>query len=187
MLGVLRRVAEEPHRSVQQLNADIPAWFAGFVDRLLAKDVGRRFQTAAECAELLERCLAHVQQPAVIPLPEELAGPAPRPRRRRWLVPAVSAVVTVGILLTAWFLIAEKWPLAASSSPPPSGTGNHAAPWSAANSDLPTDKSPTAEVAPLPPAVPWRDAVGSELREIGTELEGLERMLSPPADHRGAN
>ena len=40
------------------------------IDRLLAKEPADRFQSAAEVADLLERGLAHVQQPTAVPRPE---------------------------------------------------------------------------------------------------------------------
>ena len=59
----------------------------------MAKDPAGRFQTAAEVADLLGRCLAHVQQPLTVPLPDEAIGAAIRPdsgrtRRRRWAAAA---------------------------------------------------------------------------------------------------
>ena len=56
------RLAREDHRP-------------GFTPRIPAD----RYATAAEVAELLGRCLAHVQQPASVPLPAELFT---RPKRR---------------------------------------------------------------------------------------------------------
>ena len=41
-------------------------------DRLLEKDPSKRFGSAKEVSELLEGCLAHVQQPASVPLPAAL-------------------------------------------------------------------------------------------------------------------
>lgn len=67
--GVLRRITDNEPRSIREVNAAIPEWFEGIIAKLLAKDVERRFQTAREVAELLEQCLAHVQQPTATALP----------------------------------------------------------------------------------------------------------------------
>jgi hypothetical protein len=40
--------------------------------KLLAKSPDDRFQSAAEVADLLERCLAHLQQPTITALPESI-------------------------------------------------------------------------------------------------------------------
>ena len=65
-MAVLRRVCEDPHRPIREVNPDVPDWLEAIIDRLLAKDPADRFQTAAEVADLLERGLAHVQQPTAV-------------------------------------------------------------------------------------------------------------------------
>ncbi len=69
-MAVLKRVCDDRQRSIRELNPDIPDWLEAVIDRLLAKDPADRFQTAALVADLLERGLAHVQQPTVVPRPE---------------------------------------------------------------------------------------------------------------------
>ncbi len=68
-LAVLRRVTDDTPRPIRQENPDLPGWLEVIVARLMAKDPADRFQSAAEVAELFERCLAHVQQPLAAPLP----------------------------------------------------------------------------------------------------------------------
>ncbi len=68
-LAVLKRVCEIRHRPVREMNPEIPDWLEAVIDRLLAKDPADRFQTASEVADLLERGLAHLQQPATVPPP----------------------------------------------------------------------------------------------------------------------
>ncbi|HKI19154.1 MAG TPA: protein kinase, partial [Isosphaeraceae bacterium] len=68
-LAVLKRVCEIPHRAVRELNADVPDWLEAVIDRLLAKEPADRFHTATDVADLLERGLAHLQQPATVPPP----------------------------------------------------------------------------------------------------------------------
>jgi hypothetical protein len=68
-LAVLRHVSEQTPPPVQSLNPAIPAWLETFVARLMAKDPGHRFQSAAEVATLLEGYLAHLRQPLAIPAP----------------------------------------------------------------------------------------------------------------------
>ena len=67
--AVLRCVTDENPPFVREINPNIPAWLEDIVMRLLEKSREDRFQTAEEVAELLEQCLAHVQQPATTPLP----------------------------------------------------------------------------------------------------------------------
>ena len=68
-MAVLKRVCDDRHRPIRELNPDVPDWLEAMIDRLLAKDPADRFQTAAEVADLLERGLAHVQQPTAVPRP----------------------------------------------------------------------------------------------------------------------
>ncbi len=68
--GVLRRITDEEPRPIREINPEIPDWLCGIVGKLMAKRPDDRFQSASEVAALLEQCLAHVQQPTVVPLPE---------------------------------------------------------------------------------------------------------------------
>jgi serine/threonine protein kinase len=63
-LAVLRRVVETTPSPIRELNPEVPDGLAAIIDRLLAKDPGRRFQTAGEVADLLAGYLAHLQGPA---------------------------------------------------------------------------------------------------------------------------
>jgi serine/threonine-protein kinase len=84
-LAVLRRVTDEAPRPVRQDNPDLPGWLEAIVGRLMAKDPAERFQSAAEVAQLFERCLAHVQQPLNAPLPA-IPGEGRWERLRAWAV-----------------------------------------------------------------------------------------------------
>src|SRR5205085_5669050 len=67
--AVIRQVCEAEPPPLRSLNPDVPAWLEGIIRKLHAKDPSRRFPSAAEVADLLERCLAHVQQPDAHALP----------------------------------------------------------------------------------------------------------------------
>ncbi|MEZ6039247.1 MAG: protein kinase [Planctomycetaceae bacterium] len=85
--GILRRITDHPHRPVQELRTDLPSWLCSVIDRLLAKDAAARFTSAEVVAQLLEDCLAHVQQPSQVPLPKvlQLRITPEHPGRRRLL------------------------------------------------------------------------------------------------------
>jgi serine/threonine-protein kinase len=82
VMATMRRLVDDAPQSLASLNPELPPWFIAIVDRLLEKDPARRFNTAQEVSELLEGCLAHVQQPASAPLPVNV--PAPVSGRNRW-------------------------------------------------------------------------------------------------------
>ena len=70
--GVLRRVTDEEPRPIREINPDIPEWLCRIIATLMSKQPDDRFASAREVAELLEECLAHVQQPTAVPLPASL-------------------------------------------------------------------------------------------------------------------
>ena len=63
-MATLRRLIDDPPPAMASLNPELPPWFVSIVERLLEKEPARRFGSAKEVSELLEGCLAHVQQPA---------------------------------------------------------------------------------------------------------------------------
>jgi serine/threonine protein kinase len=70
-LSVLKRVCEDTPRPIREVNPDIPEALVEIVNRLLAKNPGARFQSAAEVAEVLSRYLAHLQQNPLTPFQAE--------------------------------------------------------------------------------------------------------------------
>ena len=70
-MATLRRIVDEARRD-GVARSRIAAVVHRIVERLLRKDPARRFASAKEVSELLEGCLAHVQQPASVPLPAEV-------------------------------------------------------------------------------------------------------------------
>jgi len=72
MMATLRRLVDDAPQAMGSLHPELPPWFIAIVERLLEKDPSRRFASAKEVSELLEGCLAHVQQAAAVPLPATL-------------------------------------------------------------------------------------------------------------------
>jgi WD40 repeat protein len=104
-VALLRRVSDETPEPVNKLNPRVPEWLVTIMNRLHAKDPAQRFQSAAAVASLLAGCLAHVQQPGRVPLPDVAGGGAQSAergsRRKRWLAVAVALVLFTGGL-AAW-------------------------------------------------------------------------------------
>ncbi|MFN3192816.1 MAG: protein kinase domain-containing protein [Aureliella sp.] len=71
--GVMRKISDEKPTPIPELNPEIPAWLIFLIEKLMAKKKSQRFSSAAEVQEVLEACLSHTQQPALVPLPVELA------------------------------------------------------------------------------------------------------------------
>ncbi|MFN0056673.1 MAG: protein kinase domain-containing protein [Planctomycetales bacterium] len=113
-LGVLRRITDAEPRRIRELNPQVPEWLCGIIGKLMAKRPSDRYRSAAAVAALLEPCLAHVQQPEFIPLPDEArqmtaiapeTSPAHVPGRtgRRLLISAMFAIVALAGLLAAYW------------------------------------------------------------------------------------
>ncbi|MFM2219955.1 MAG: Serine/threonine-protein kinase PknB [Planctomycetota bacterium] len=103
--GVLHRIANDNPTPVCEVNTDVPVWLGQIIERLMAKRPEDRFESAAQVAELLEGCLAHVQQPAAIPLPEAVAALAPKKTRRPPIVKFIAAAAGAIALFFAGVLI----------------------------------------------------------------------------------
>src|SRR6185503_17809551 len=74
-MATMRRLVDDAPRAMASLNPELPPWFIAIVERLLEKEPSRRFGSAKEVSELLEGCLAHLQQPTSVPLPAALPKP----------------------------------------------------------------------------------------------------------------
>ncbi len=70
--GVMRQITDAEPADVRTVNPAIPAWLNHIISRLMSKQRDLRFQSSREVAELLEECLAHVQQPKTVALPAQL-------------------------------------------------------------------------------------------------------------------
>jgi len=60
-MGVLHRICNEQHRSLEQINTDVPIEVVRLIDRLLAKDPTHRFDTMHVVESELEKLLAAMQ------------------------------------------------------------------------------------------------------------------------------
>ena len=97
-MGVLRRVCDETPRPLREINPQVPEWLEALVTKLHAKHATNRFESASEVSTLLQRCLAHMQQPTLVRLPDEVSKLVEKPRKyRRWLI-GLSAIVLLAVL-----------------------------------------------------------------------------------------
>jgi eukaryotic-like serine/threonine-protein kinase len=167
-MAVLRQVCDIEPKAIRSINSDIPAWLEGIIRKLQAKDPADRFQSADEVANLLEGCLAHLQQPDRHSLPAlavELGrdvsgrGSMVTVGRRWWLAAGVALVIGVPGLILA---------LRPGAGPAPDRSG---------------DVAPEV-IAPAPPAavitLAWDDQFDREVSEARTRLRSLEQSMSWP-------
>jgi serine/threonine protein kinase len=160
--GVLRRITDDEPRPIRELAPEIPEWLVAMIARLHAKRPEDRYQSAEEVAELLEECLAHVQQPGQVALPASLSAsttPARGYRCPGWRV-GISLMMLVSILaLSAGLFVWER----ATQSRNPADTGASSG---AAKPGLNGARSSTAPS--------WNDGADDDLRDVGERLEQLE-------------
>ena len=186
--GVLRRITDDEARSLREINPDVPEWLETIIFRLLAKSMGERYQSAAEVAELLEQCLAHIQQPIRIPLPEI----PPMPKR---LAAAAAADVAVlkkaSIAKTFWISLAAVAALAIAiglyvlNLPPmdrkDAGTSANKTGGEIADNQGATNHGLGAEIpdndAGQEKSLQWDDDVDRTLNEINTTLKQMDLIF----------
>jgi eukaryotic-like serine/threonine-protein kinase len=114
-MAVLRRICEEQPRPLRAINADVPAWLVAVIEKLHTKEPSERIQSAAEVAELLSQCLAHMERPDAVPLPATIGDFSRRRNRFRhglfWLGVAAAILVGAGIAAVRWTPLGEYlWP-----------------------------------------------------------------------------
>jgi serine/threonine protein kinase len=106
--GILHRIANDTATSVCDVNPDVPVWLEHIIQRLMAKRPGERFESAAQVGDLLEKCLAHVQQPHTSRLPQEVLALAPKKTRRPPIEKFIAAAVFFLVFaLAGLFIVLE--------------------------------------------------------------------------------
>src|SRR5262249_49924246 len=101
-LAVLRRITDTQPRAIREVNPATPEWLERIISRLHEKLPENRFGSANEVADLLEHCLAHVQQPTVMPLPNSV-----------WTMPTTSKSVASSASIMKWLIASVVIGLAA--------------------------------------------------------------------------
>ena len=87
--GVLRRITDTAPRRIIEINPDIPIWLCRLIERLMEKHPTDRFKGASEVVKVLEGCMAHLQQPTIVELPQCVAsssrsGESVSPKDKKW-------------------------------------------------------------------------------------------------------
>lgn len=97
--GVIRKIIDHQPKPIRRSNPLLPEWLQMIISKLQSKSPDDRYQSADEVANLLERCLAYLQNPSS-KLPVELQQPSIQVGS---LSTATSAIVLISILLgSAW-------------------------------------------------------------------------------------
>jgi len=171
--GVLRRITDDDPRPVRDLNPDIPEWLASAIVKLLAKSPDQRWQSADEIAELFEQCLAHVQQPDAVGLPEALAvRPASGVSVRRLLLWTVAAVSIATVATAASILALRERPKPDSNQESRS---------SASASSIETSRT---DAALHSNRANWHDGAAEQITELQNDMNDLEAAVETGASDK---
>lgn len=98
--AVLRRITDDTPRSIRESNVNVPTWLEQIVMKLLAKSPDDRYASAVEVSVLLEKCLAHVQQPTTVALPDELQLKA---KLRKWFAALGIVPFCIALVCGVWW------------------------------------------------------------------------------------
>jgi len=130
-LAVLKRVVEDTPRSIREIVPDVPPWLCDLIAGLHAKDPARRFQTAAEVADLFGQHLAHLEHPSQVARPYIAdLGRQGKQRPTALLAAAVVVLAVCGAVIT----YDRVWRTAALTPVPPGTMTDNGPPTGAAKS-----------------------------------------------------
>jgi serine/threonine protein kinase/WD40 repeat protein len=163
--GVLRRVTDDEPRPIREINPDIPEWLCQVIAKLMSKQPFDRFASALEVAQLLEGCLAHVQQPTAVPLPASLVLRS-KVRRSFAISRRSSGVIVMIAALGLGLLGMVLW-----QAPGPEGKESQSAPG-----------APAAEIQPAAPQPKTTEAILRRVRHFPDLTTGHDVKIACSAD-----
>ena len=165
--GILRRITDTEPRSIREINPQIPEWLEQIVSRLLSKSLESRFQTAEHVSELLKRCLAHVQQPTTVALPDECRALSPSANKLFPTPRVVAAIVIVtgcfvaGIYLTGGLMRNRVYSSAAGVD-------------ARSSNEQPKIGESSGSSSQTDPEMDW-NLIESDVEAFGTDFEPFEK------------
>ena len=166
--GILRRVTDQQPRSISELNSEIPAWLQGFIEKLLAKLPGDRFDSAANVAQMLEECVAHVQQPSANALPVAVKALRDKSSWPRLVLAASVALLSLLLLISGdWFGISQP-------NEPQEKTATEIAAKTSPENAPPDESASSLNDSTLE----WHDNISDSLETLGRETELLMQQLN---------
>lgn len=183
--GILRKVTDSQPHSIRDLNPEVPVWLCEVIRQLHQKTPDSRIQTAFEVAQLLEQCLAHVQQPNDFSIPQQLTAHTAHSAQNPGRPVRIAAISGIAIACTAT-LVWAVWGPSDSNSDSGRLTGSPN-PQHSARIESSTDPDP--QEIPLPTPVvtagdpnldtaddrglDWDDGTNAELASIRQAVNEL--------------
>jgi len=153
VLGVLKRVAEEPPRPIPEIIPETPAWLCGIIAKLHAKNPADRFQSAREVADLLADCEAKFKAKQAV---KNVLPVAVKPAGRKWVTVAVVLCLAVIALAVTEFAGVTHLFRVRQATPDPTRPGGDPTPIQGAKKEAPTTAAEQLARRALLDKQPWR-------------------------------
>lgn len=169
-LAVLRRIIDTQPRSLREINPNVPEWLELLVARLHDKSPDRRLQSATEVASLLEQCLAHVQQPTTVDLPEMLKVRTRESESRRTTYWFLNWRVLAGTIAAVVLFIGMWLPRNGTRIPQPASP-TAARPVTVVTTP-PVEPQPIQAHVPVPLGESWEGP--GDLHQLQLDLDAVE-------------
>ncbi len=172
--AILRRLTDESPRPLREIAPQYPAWLGQIIHKLLEKQPSDRWGSAAQVAHILEQCIAHVQQPAVVELPE--ACSVVEEGWRWYALASVWLVLAVGCLITVAGMFSPSLRNRLQTATQPSPSSNPAPP------PITSASGRREPAEPPDPLTDW-DAADQDLAPLRRDLDQWTRdakQLWPP-------
>ncbi len=163
-LEILRRIGEEPPKSIVGINETYPVWYERLVQLLMAPHANQRPQSAEQVTELLRAALAHARSPHKTTLPVILRTPSRLHLRGHYIVTAIGLA-----LFAITTLVGSCWALfPRGTSPTTTNAANDS------SQTMTTVETKDLKNSPEPMHEPW-DSVSLDRLLLGSEQE-LRRL-----------
>ncbi len=165
--GILRRITDNEPRSIREINTAIPEWLERLILQLLEKRPDDRISSADDAAELLEKCLAHVQQPTTVALPDCLGTQWPTGQAvKQWWI-GLSALVCSLLAFAGWWQVTHIHRLSEGQE---------------AKSEQVVEHGSADPVGPFNQQAGQWDSTTEELGVFGKDLQPFESRSQKPWD-----
>ncbi|MEM7474940.1 MAG: serine/threonine-protein kinase [Planctomycetota bacterium] len=187
--GVLRRITDKTPRDIREINPNMPTWLCRLVELLHEKDPKQRIQSAQEVEKLLNRCLAHLEQPSVNRLPTELATTSEaEPTRigKLWLASSLALICLAPICL---FLALSMQGVFSDNGADTTLDGTSAEQKQTRDPSFATEETkPIITPAPtLKQMLQEQERDWQELQELTNKLDELERTIKSDDSEENPN
>ena len=184
--GAIRKVIDVDPPSVLSLVSELPEWFAEIVRRLLSKDKNSRFQSASEVGALLKQCLAHVEQPQLVPFPKSFFQTDRKSRSKTLFRRLMMATPWIALAsISTWLLLLQVGQLGQEGKP--EGKSGNSSKKQEVNTAQKTPSASEQSIASAPkdePEAPITAKAGKFVIKV-TKTDSIDQMnlgMKPPSN-----